>query len=111
MIGLPKEKTNYKSWYGWFWLIIVVIAIVLGVWQNINQPEDPGLVDTSYLNEQTCTDSGGRWNDCGSACRNEPGQPCIQVCVAMCECQSVAQCPYGYACSDFIDGTGVCSKP
>ncbi len=110
MIGLPKENARYKSWYGWLWLVIIILAIVLGIWQKTTLKDSPGEVDTTYLNEQTCTDGGGDWNDCGSACRDEPGAPCIAVCVEMCECEMSAQCPYGFTCGDIIDGNGVCSR-
>jgi hypothetical protein len=111
MFGLPKDNARYQSWYGWFWLLIVVVALLLGLWQRFTQSENPSAVDITYLNEQTCTDSGGHWNDCGSACRNEPGEPCIQVCVAYCECQATDQCPFGYVCGEVIDNTGICLKP
>ncbi len=60
------------------------------------------------LNENACLASGGTWNACGSACRTTPEAPCIEVCVAYCECTISAQCPSGSSCAEVVDGVGVC---
>ncbi len=72
--------------------------------------ENIPLLDTSsVLTQFTCEASGGTWNACGSACREDPSAPCIQVCVAYCECVSNVQCPENFACGQFVDSVGVCS--
>lgn len=68
-------------------------------------PEEP----SSDLTASVCADAGGTWNECGSACRAEPdAEACILICVQYCECASDAQCPDGFACGDYVNGTGVC---
>ena len=77
--------------------------------QDMNQVEDVvGDIDRDVLSEDLCTESGGEWNACGSACRTHPGDVCIELCVEYCECEEDAQCPLGYTCGDFIDEVGVC---
>lgn len=71
-----------------------------------SRPIEEPAVD---LTASACSDAGGTWNECGSACRTEPeGNVCILMCVQYCECTSDAQCPDGFACGDYVDGTGVC---
>ncbi|MBM5789571.1 hypothetical protein FJZ23_00540 [Candidatus Parcubacteria bacterium] len=67
-------------------------------------------VETQGLTAISCAEAGGTWNPCGSACREDPEAVCIQVCVEFCECAGAAECPDGYACGGFVEGTGVC-KP
>ncbi len=69
----------------------------------------PLVSDESALTQMTCEASGGTWNACGSACREDPSAPCIQVCVPYCECVSDDQCPANFACGQFVDSVGVCS--
>ncbi len=76
-------------------------------------PEEPieeptPVPEESSLTMSSCSGAGGTWNECGSACRTEPEAICILMCVQYCECASDAQCPDGYACGDYVDGTGVC---
>lgn len=73
------------------------------------EPAAPEPEPSSDLTVAACTDAGGTWNDCGSACRAEPeGTVCILMCVQYCECTSDAECPDGYSCDDYVGGTGVC---
>jgi hypothetical protein len=77
----------------------------------VEQPVDDGPSDDGpELTQASCEEAGGTWNACGSACRGQEEGACIQVCVEMCECQSNNQCPDGFECGDYIDGTGIC-KP
>ncbi|MBI2473016.1 hypothetical protein HYV70_00465 [Candidatus Uhrbacteria bacterium] len=63
---------------------------------------------STELTPSSCEDSGGRWNECGSACRTQPGVPCIELCVPYCECQASNECPTGFSCTDFVQGIGIC---
>ncbi|MEK7620673.1 MAG: hypothetical protein AAB413_05570 [Patescibacteria group bacterium] len=67
-----------------------------------------GLGRDDTLTETTCSDSGGTWNPCGSACRTDPDAICIELCVEYCECKTDLECPSGYTCGDFVDEVGVC---
>ncbi len=59
--------------------------------------------------QTACEAAGGRWNECGSACRGAPpGTACIMLCVPMCECASDDQCPADQACEFKIDDVGIC---
>lgn len=70
---------------------------------------DEGLPQNDRtLTPTSCTEAGGTWNGCGSACRTNPEAICIDLCVEYCECQSDDQCPAGSVCGDFVDGVGVC---
>ncbi len=84
----------------------------------------PVIVDSdtdsdAILNQTLCEAGGGRWNDCGSLCRNEPpGTICAEVCVAYCECGDSAgyTCPKDYYCTDYVpspsdpNAVGICVK-
>lgn len=71
----------------------------------------PVLQETpTELTQAACEQSGGTWNACGSACRETPNEPCIQVCVALCECHTSDQCPSGSVCDAFVDGVGICKQ-
>ncbi len=98
------------------------------------EPESPILYDVNDSSIGSCTISaqgaceylppremtrglcfawGGRWNDCGSACRGAPeGTACTLQCEQYCECGGAEgyACPDGYFCTDRIEGVGVC-KP
>lgn len=60
----------------------------------------------SYLTEELCNISGGRWNQCGSpeSCRDPRlARVCIDMCVSYCECGGgVGNCPAGYFCTQFV---------
>jgi hypothetical protein len=60
------------------------------------------------LTETNCTDAGGAWNACGSACRTEPGAPCIELCIEQCECEGDHQCPAEHQCDEYVEEVGVC---
>ncbi|NQV89815.1 hypothetical protein HQ487_00235 [Candidatus Uhrbacteria bacterium] len=66
------------------------------------------LSEESVLNQTSCASSGGTWNACGSACRLNPGEVCIDLCFEYCECESDAQCPTGFTCGEFVEGKGIC---
>ncbi|MCR4314669.1 MAG: hypothetical protein NUV84_05515 [Candidatus Uhrbacteria bacterium] len=70
--------------------------------QNDSSRDDAGLTQAN------CSDAGGTWNPCGSACRTDPDAICIELCVEYCECQSETECPSGYTCGDVMEGVGVC---
>lgn len=62
-----------------------------------------------------CTNSGGKWNDCGSPCAGTDAEFCIQICQAQCECGGIAgfKCPEDYKCrltGKIADEMGVCVK-
>lgn len=60
------------------------------------------------LTQKGCEDAGGTWEVCGSACRGQEDAPCIEVCVPYCLCKTDAACPDSYACTEKIEGEGVC---
>jgi len=68
------------------------------------------MAPTPPIMEETCTQAGGTWNSCGSACRKTPGEPCITVCVEYCQCQDDAQCPEGFTCGDYVEEIGLCNE-
>lgn len=81
---------------------------------KIKPPVDQPI-NTSILSERSCTQAGGRWNECGSACRGAPpGTACILVCVTYCECGpgNDFNCPLGYSCQQILNDTniGVCKS-
>lgn len=106
MLGIIRfnKETKYQSWHGFLLLGIIFIAIVLGVVQQMQQKNEPVV-----MSQTTCEEAGGIWNACGTACRGSD-EPCIEVCVAQCECATSNECPAGHECGDFIDNIGVCSK-
>ena len=75
-------------------------------------PEEPSGPPGSFaLGADACASAGGTFNECGSACRGAPPDTaCILMCVSYCECKNSTQCPSGYSCGDYVDGTGVCAK-
>ena len=94
---------------------VVLGLVVLGFWStnssapsaSLTDDTDSGRDDTG-LDQTTCTEAGGAWNPCGSACRMDPDAICIELCVEYCECSSDVECPSGYVCGDDVDGVGVC---
>lgn len=50
-----------------------------GIWlKNFNECEQ--------ISKEQCTELGGEFNECASACRNDPtADVCIEICVAVCE--------------------------
>ncbi len=80
-----------------------------------NETMDNVTENTTTLTEATCAQVGGRWAECGSACRAAPpGTPCILICVTYCECGvwNGFACPNGFSCQEKVttnDGeVGVC---
>lgn len=96
--------------------VVVTGLFFFGVIQNSSKgfPDDvqmlppSGRQDDNTLTEASCSDAGGTWNPCGSACRTDPDAICIELCVEYCQCISDSECPLGYTCGDFIEGVGVC---
>lgn len=60
------------------------------------------------LTESMCREAGGTWEGCGSACRGQETDVCIDVCVEYCLCKAHKACPTGFQCSDVIQGEGIC---
>lgn len=68
------------------------------------------------MTRELCESAGGHFNECASACRNNPdAEVCILVCVQECECGGIAgfKCPAGYYCTDYVpkgspNAIGVC---
>ena len=112
------KKLNDPQLQTWHIILLVgilVVALVLGVMQRLNQrtQEDGGLDNTPpvLLNAQSCGAAGGTWNECGSACRGQEDEgACIAVCVAYCECADSNACPFGSECVNYINGVGVCAN-
>ena len=40
--------------------------------------------ECEYMEEKTCTDLGGQFNACASACGDDPGMACVMMCVPVC---------------------------
>ncbi|MBU0613656.1 hypothetical protein KJ766_00005, partial [Patescibacteria group bacterium] len=80
-----KSSARYRPWEGYLLLVVIVIACILGIFQWLSkgdvQTEIPVL-----LTQETCKASGGIWNECGSACRGDQVDACMEVCVEYCEC-------------------------
>lgn len=102
-----KTQGSLKSWQVILLLGVVLTSAVLGILQWLTK-DDLENAPPAILTEMTCGDSGGTWNACGSACRENPEAPCIEVCVNYCECTADDQCPFGFSCGAMVDGTGVC---
>lgn len=106
-----KAKPELKSWHLFLLVGIIATALILRVLQMQQREEEPSsITPVVILNQTTCADAGGTWNDCGSACRGSDTEACIQLCVAMCECTTDDQCPYSHTCGQKIDGVGICTK-
>jgi len=111
-----RKEIEYKPWRITLVLAVLFVAMVLGVVQRIdqaNQEEPPEFINQSEtLNEETCTNSGGEWDSCGSACRGEEAEDpeviCAEVCVDHCYCAHDGECPEGHHCTEFIEETGIC---
>ncbi len=69
----------------------------------LSNPEEKGDFDKNL-----CEDAGGDWESCGSYCRGEDADVCVQLCAQYCECLDDNQCPVGFSCEDVIDGVGIC---
>lgn len=87
---------------------VPVIEPDSAVEQVNDENTDDVLPVQEALTISTCENAGGTWNACGSACRMNPGDVCIELCVEYCECTSDQQCPSGFVCGDIIEGVGVC---
>lgn len=109
-------KRNTLLIIGGSLVAIFILVVISSLSRDPEDIRDPSASDSQSsssgrddaLDESSCTASGGDWNSCGSACRTTPDAPCIEVCVAYCECLSDAQCPTGLKCSDFVNEIGVC---
>jgi putative hemolysin len=73
--------------------------------------------ETEEMSRELCEENGGHWNECGSPCVGQPPDtPCIEVCVAQCECGGIDNltCPSGYDCilpAEITGELGICTKP
>lgn len=104
-------RDSLKGWEGILLIGILVVAGVLAIVQAFGEPRNGGVEEEdSVLNQFTCLASGGAWENCGSACRGEDVETCIEVCTEYCVCQSNAECPFGYSCGDYIGTLGVCKE-
>jgi hypothetical protein len=94
-------------------VVVLVAALVLALSDGSGSIDDiittPDFDSTEDgLSQAMCESTGGTWNACGSACRQDPDAICIEVCVEYCECDSDDQCPDSLTCSDYVDDVGVC---
>lgn len=76
---------------------------------------EAGMQRVSEMTQAVCENGGGRWNECASACRNNPeAEACTMQCVQICECGGTANnaptCPSGWSCSQLnpLPDTGEC---
>lgn len=111
---------DHKDRVRFFLIYTLVFILVFGVvrfWFNgLDEPsetttshiEDSIDVDEPVLTSESCQEAGGTWDACGSACRTNPGDVCIELCVEYCGCETDDQCPEGFSCGDFVEGQGVC---
>tara|TARA_Y100000590_G_scaffold300862_1_gene339202 strand:- start:321 stop:653 length:333 start_codon:yes stop_codon:yes gene_type:complete len=108
------QNDNAKKRIPWQIVLVigvVLVAMVLGIGRLIAGDTGGGTADPLVqIEEPACTAAGGEWNSCGSPCRGTDSEFCIQVCVGQCMCESNEDCPFGYECSDKIDGKGICKK-
>lgn len=108
-----KQEFEKKPWLISMLVAVLFVALVLGIVQRLERQQDSigGLV-IPELTEATCSDAGGDWESCGSACRGEeaedPGVVCAEVCVEYCHCHHDGECPHNHVCSEVIEDTGVC---
>lgn len=81
------------------------------------QPVLPPSGNISKMDEQSCEEASGTWNECSSKCmidnKANTGIACIAMCEALCECngQEGFGCPEGYYCKapKYVeDATGYC---
>lgn len=97
-------------------MVIIFVAVGLFFWMEWIHEEAVVVSEVEVRNndeelvQSACEDAGGIWNNCGSACRENPEAVCIQVCVEYCECQTSEQCPNGFVCGDFVEQAGVCKR-
>ena len=76
--------------------ITIFLLIIASGCANRTQINEPA----KEINPKICEESGGKWNECGSACTGTNSEICIQVCVSQCECGGIQEytCPEGYYC-------------
>ena len=108
---MKKELTIIFSVF--FLIIVGVILLFLWAAEGLPDAQDvvpaqPAPVEAVEITQASCGAAGGEWDACGSACRENPGGTCIEVCVEYCGCTSDVQCPSGTVCGEFVDGEGVC---
>ena len=109
-----KSEFEKKPWLASLLVAVLFVALVLGVVQYFDKTiDDTNMVEPHVeLDKSTCTDSGGEWDSCGSACRGEeahdPDVACIEVCVEYCHCTHDGECPYNHHCDEIIEETGIC---
>ncbi len=114
-----RKEIEYKPWRMTLVLAVLFVAIVLGIVQKIDQMNQEGpqefqeFIDQSEsLTEAMCDDSGGEWEPCGSACREneaiDPDTACMELCTEYCYCTHDGECPHDHHCDEYIEDTGVC---
>ncbi|MBT5808409.1 hypothetical protein HOI18_04020 [Candidatus Uhrbacteria bacterium] len=95
-------------------VVVIVAALIIALTDGSGSIDDavltPNFQDSTDdgLTQATCESADGVWNACGSACRQDPGAICIEICMEYCECQSDDQCPDDLSCSDYVEDVGVC---
>ena len=76
-------------------------------------------VPPAQISKELCSTSGGRWNECGSLCRDPRiDVMCPALCVPYCECGTNAgySCPTGFFCTEFVptsvanETVGLCKR-
>jgi hypothetical protein len=106
-----------KDWQLAGFIVVIVLAVALfvafagrglGNDRTIQTNNDSSDQQDIGVDEGMCTQGGGVWNECGSACRANPSDVCIELCVSYCECENDGQCSDGFVCSDYVDSVGVC---
>ncbi len=106
-----------------FGLVIVALLLAgcIGSQPKANQTD--GTLNTTNvtspqpLTKELCESARGHWDECGSACRDDPNaRICTMNCVQYCYCGGIAGfgCPSGYECTDYLpkgadDAMGICT--
>lgn len=114
-VNMKIIKTNieYQPWHGVLLIAILFVALILGIVQKLEQQKSSteDLI-VQNLTQDSCEDSGGMWDSCGSACRGQAATnedvACIELCVEHCYCLNDGQCPADHHCSEKVDNIGVC---
>jgi hypothetical protein len=96
--------------------IIIIICLAALVSFQLMGEEDASVsitpdeipTSTEVLTAENCGQTGGAWDECGSACRGDESIPCIEICVEYCECVGDHECPANHHCVDYVEDLGVC---
>lgn len=73
-------------------------AITDGKYDEMNKR----MLEAPEMTKALCESAKGTWNECASACRNDPkAEMCTMQCVLICECEVAKNnCPHGWACKN-----------